>query len=747
MRSIRQVHKMPAAEDSAMESALLQDKHVVLLGVGHTNAHVVRKWMMSPIPGASMTCISNFLSASYSGMLPAVLAGQVPREEMEIDLVKLCSVAGARLITSPVIEHDAEGQRLIFADRPPMQYDVLSIGVGSKPSIPPLEVQSASAQLRCLMIKPMQTFMQRLETAVANACELARNRCIDVAVVGSGAAGVEIACCLIEYMKNNVNQQFQVKLVSRSANVLADSSQSLRTRVEAALAQRGVVNVTGLEVVKCSEEQGASQLRLESAEHDGSSPLLADVVIWATGATAPPLLSKLGMPLDDRGFLKTDQTLQCKPFDNVFAVGDSGSFDQQTPKAGVYAVRQGPVLWENIRRTLDGRPLKEFRPQRDFLKLINLGDERAIMSWRGLSSTGSHAWWLKKRIDSDFLEKYRPEPMEADPDMQCAGCGCKFGASDLLDALQLSGASSLPEDAVGLSLDGSLIASVDFFSCPVADPFLNGRISLLHAASDIIACGGKPEKALAIVVVPEGSQRRQIEWLTEFLAGAKVELDAMGGELVAGHTIVGPRAEAGFTIVGSSPPDKFQRKSGAAPGDALVLTKPLGTGIALAAQSRGLCDASTWEHALHNMLLRQHSLTKQLSSLDVHAMTDVTGFGLAGHLLEILTSSYVAASISVESVPAIPGVESLIEQRVESSLYESNFASSRAQIRWDAEPSARTRLLFDPQTCGGMLIALPKPQASELINACHNLGFSHATVIGQVHQHESSKHQRLILRT
>ncbi|GAB5405851.1 MAG: hypothetical protein Aurels2KO_40820 [Aureliella sp.] len=729
---------------SAMQPAQLQDKHIVLLGVGHTNAHVVRKWMMDPIPDASLTCVSNFLSASYSGILPAVLAGQVPREEMEIDLVKLCSVAGARLITNPVTGIDAEAQNLLFADRPPMQYDVLSIGIGSKPLLPPVELKSADAQLRCLMIKPMQTFMQRLESAVASAVNLAKGCFVEVAVVGSGAAGVEIACCLVEYLRS-ISERFKVKLVSRSSSVLADSSRSLQNRVADALVARGVESVTDFEVLKCTESETTSQLCLQNTIDDAHQ-IEADIVIWATGATPPPLLQKLDLPLDGRGFLQTDASLRCAPHTNIFAVGDSGSFDQQTPKAGVYAVRQGPVLWDNIRRTLDGQPTVSFRPQRDFLKLINLGNDRAIMSWRGISSTGPHAWWLKKRIDTAFLEKYRPQPMDADPDMQCAGCGCKLGSLDLNAALEKSGAAGPPEDAVELTSDGGLIASVDFFSCPVPDPFLNGRISALHAASDIVACGGKPEKALAMVVVPEGPRHRLTQWLTEFLAGAEVELNAMGGELAAGHTIVGPRAEAGFTIVGSSPPDSFRRKSGAAPGDAIVLTKPLGTGIALAAHSRGLCDAVTWRDAVDNMLLRQHGLIEQIDDLEIHAMTDVTGFGLAGHLLEVLSSSQVSATVDVQAVPAIAGVENLIGQGVLSSLYQSNFEACRSQIQWEVHPSVKTELLFDPQTCGGMLIALPESQATTLVRRCNEIGIAEATIIGRVEQKDATNQQRLTLR-
>lgn len=718
-----------------MQSDLLSSKRVVLLGVGHTNAHVLRKWIMKPILDASLVCVSNFMTASYSGMLPAVLAGQVPPEDMEIDLVKLCSAAGAQLVSEPVVGLDAAGRQLEFEGRPPMQYDVLSVGIGSRPVLPPIDV-SAAAQPRCLTIKPMQTFLERLSKAVGQACEQATERAaIEISVVGSGAAGVEIASCLLEFLKKYPQQKFKVRLLSRSSEVLEDAREGFRKKVSKALCEKGVEVVTGVAIEGCSEEsvpdsQQSGRLLLRG--QGMASAFMSDIVIWATGATAPPLLEHLGLPVDNRGFLKTDASLRCMPNRNVFAVGDSGSFDDQTPKAGVYAVRQGPILWQNIQHFFSERPLAKFQPQRDFLKLINLGDGSGVLGWRGLSMGGRLPWKLKDRIDAAFLDKHRPKPMVVDAEMQCAGCGCKLGADDLRAALARSGASKPAEDAVPISDDKSLVASVDFFTLPLRDAYTNGRLALLHASSDVVACGATPVKALASVVVPEGPAVRQSEWLGDFLSGARNELEALGGELVAGHTIVGPRAEAGFAVIGQQRAQAFLPKSQTMQGDVLVLTKPLGTGVALAAEARGVCDAATWAAALEAMLEPQHALVSHFSELGIHALTDVTGFGLAGHLLEMLDSSHVAATISQNQIPLLPGVQELVQSGVQSSLFPSNFEAYRGSIDWQSPLESSAKLLFDPQTCGGLLFSLPSANAPRLIELCAELKLTSAAIVGKI---------------
>jgi selenide,water dikinase len=558
-------------------------KHeIVLLGVGHTNAHIVRMWAMNPIKDARLTCIANHSIATYSGMLPAVLAGLNQPDDMGIDLVQFCSIAGARLILGDVTGVNVADSSLSIEGRTPVHFDVLSIGIGSVPNDIGIEGLDAASLVR---IKPMQTFLTRLERRLGD-LEVTKRE-IRVVVVGSGVAGVEVLFCLGRRLEARQGSRFQFSMVTRSEQILSDALPSTRRRVEREMQSRNVALVCGQSV----QAVGEDHLVLENGEQ-----LPADVVIWATGARAPDLLSELDLPRTRDGFLSTDRTLsldwknselQQPRGSSIFAVGDTGTMvGEDLPKAGVYAVRQGPFLWKNIKRAVTNRRLIEYRPQRNFLRLINKGDGTAIGQWNSLSFEGAWVWRLKNRIDSKFMEKFRLEPMEEDPDnkMQCHGCGCKLGIDDLQKSFESMkhGEQPLLDDAVQIvGTAGRLYGSTDFFTDPLGDAYQFGRVTALHASSDLLANGADVEQAFANVVVEEGDSAAQQRWLQEFTEGANREFRVLGASIVGGHTIVGPRAEAGFTVVGSLVGEHAMTKSALEPGDRLYLTKALGIGVLL----------------------------------------------------------------------------------------------------------------------------------------------------------------------
>ena len=670
---------------------------------------------MNPIADADLTCISNHPVATYSGFLPAVLAGQKTVAQMQIDLVRLCAAVGARLITAEVTGLDHGQSEILFADRPAIPFDVLSIGIGSVPSMGNVRIEGDSL----IKIKPMQTFLPRLRDAIKRFGD----RSLQVAVVGGGVAGVEISFCLPAFLRQYNQHPHRLVLITGSDQVLPEAAAGTRARVLAEFQRREVHLINGSRVVAVSE--GNVQL-------DDGVAVAADLVIWATGAVAPPLLSKLDLPLDDRGFLTTDRSLRSTSGRPIFAVGDSGTISgENLPKAGVYAVRQGPVLWDNLERSLDGQPLIDYRPQRSFLKLINKGDGTAIGQWKGLAFAGTWVLKLKDRIDSQFMEKYQPKPMiDADQPMQCRGCGCKLGAGDLDSALV--GHNIELEDAAEIG-QTKLVVSTDFFTSPFQDAYLVGRITALHSASDIIVSGAAVSHALANVVLPAGDTTTQRRTLSDFLAGARHEFDAMGASIIGGHTIVGPRMEVGFTVIGKQIGETLIRKRNLQVGDRLYLSKPLGTGILLAAHMRSLCPADAFESLIRCMLVRQHELARIAVESQVTAATDVTGFGLAGHLVEMLQASGVSATIQLNEIPLLPGAGECLQQGIESSLAPANrrFAAEIA-VKPDSLSSTRYRAPFDPQTCGGVLLGVDAGAGDRLLDALAAAGLDQPTLIGTV---------------
>lgn len=711
-----------------MRNEELSARHIVLLGIGHTNAHVLRMWRMNPIRDTDLTCISDHGIATYSGMLPAVLAGQIPEQSMQIDLVRLCAASGARLITDRVIGIDHDHREILFQNRPSIGFDALSIGIGSTATTEGVTVEGDSF----VPIKPMQTFLARLRQALASAENRGVRDSLRVVVVGSGVAGIEIACCLPNFLESASSLPFSINLITRSDNILPDLSAPARDRISKVLAKREVTMSTG---------QAVRNVTSDSVVLTGGSEIGADLVVWATGASPPSLLGQLGMALDDRGFLATNHELQSVSAPNVFAVGDSGTIvDEALPKAGVYAVRQGPILWENLDRTLRGVPLRKYEPQRSFLKLVNLGDGRAVGQWKGFAFEGRWAMRLKDSIDSGFMEKFQVDSLieemnESDEaEMQCRGCGCKLAAGVLETALD--GAAQIQlEDAAEIGGEGStqLIASTDFFSSPVDDAFLAGRIAALHSASDILACGAAPTEALANVVLPEGDQRAQQRILHDLLSGARREFDTMGASIVGGHTIVGPRMEVGFTVIGKTLGENPIRKRNLKPGDALYLTKALGIGVLLAAHMRSMCPAPAYQALIKAMFEPQHRFSQIAVDSGVKAGTDVTGFGLMGHLIEMLTTSHVSAVLDLNRVPVLFGAMELIEQGIESSLAPENKKLAR-QVEASTElwDQARFKVLFDPQTCGGLLLGLGESVREKFVEAVVDANLPEPICIGRV---------------
>ncbi|MDA1048956.1 MAG: selenide, water dikinase SelD [Planctomycetota bacterium] len=728
---------------------LLPTHDVVLLGIGHTNAHILRMWKMHPIADARLTCISNYSIATYSGMLPGALAGQYRPEQMEIDLVRLCASVGtgapaaARLIVDTVTGLDVDRQEVMFGNRASIRFDVLSIGIGSVPTRAGVE----SLDDTVLAIKPMQTFLQRLEERLRLVHQRHPERPLRIAIVGAGAGGVEIALCLPNRIRKTLGEiAFELSIVNGRDEVTSGATAKTSLKARRALAARGVRLVLGRRAVRIAD--GIISL-------DDGQQVDADLVLWATSAVAPALLERFDLPKDGQGFLLTHATLRSTRDVPVFAVGDTGTIENSlTPKAGVYAVRQGMVLWENIQRTLRGQPLEEYRPQRNFLKLFNTGDGRAIGEYKGLSFHTRWAWRLKNAIDTKFMAKYQNYaimPMAANPawedaavQMRCAGCGGKVGGSVLSKVLARLDIPSNENVLLGLEApdDAAIIrapegrpmtVTVDFFAAPLDDPYVVGRIAALNSASDVFALGAQPFAALASATIPVGKPRQQEQLLYEVLAGGLHEFRQMGATLVGGHTIEGPQLTVGFTMLASQGPGAPLTKAGLRVGDRLILTKPLGTGVLLAAHMQARCEARWMDTLLPTMLLSNQPAAQLVNGFDILGLTDVTGFGLAGHLLEMLRASNASAELLLDQIPLLAGVGELVSEGIESTLGPANRAvEANIRVTERQRRDSRYASLFDPQTSGGLLLGVRESQVDAVLSRLAELSDVPAAVIGDV---------------
>ncbi|NSY36701.1 selenide, water dikinase SelD [Leisingera sp. ANG59] len=706
-------------------SRLPLTRDLVLVGGGHAHALVLRKWGMKPLPGARLTVINPGPTAPYSGMLPGFAAGHYAREELDIDLVRLARFAGARVVLAAAENIDTAARLVHVPGRPPIAYDVASIDIGITSAMPDLPGFAEHG----IPAKPLGRFAGRW------AAFREGDGPAHVAVIGGGVAGVELILAMA-YALRSRGRLAQATLIDSGKALRAiggKASQSLRR----ALVEQGV-----------RLEENARIERIEDSYivlQDGRE-ILSDFTTGAAGARPYGWLADSGLDVND-GFIRVSETLQSSD-PQVFAAGDCAHMDfAPRPKAGVYAVRQAPVLYHNLRALMTGDPLRKYRPQKDYLKLISMGSKEALGERFGTTLTGSLMWSWKNRIDQAFMEKFRDLPaMEAPPlpaehtlDMEaalgdkpmCGGCGAKVGRDALFGTLAGLGTANrdditpLPGDDAALLTIGGVkqVISTDHLRSFTNDPVAMTRIAAVHALGDIWAMGAEPQAATANLILPRMSSALQARTLQEIMGAATEVMQAAGAAIIGGHTSLGDELTIGFTVTGLCPRPAITL-AGAKPGDALILTKPLGSGVLMAAEMAGEAEGDWVAAALEQMSQPQGAAARILK--DAHAMTDVTGFGFLGHLLGICEASRAGAEVFTGKIPLMQGAAELADRGIRSSLFPANQAALP-----ELKTSGWQDLLFDPQTAGGLLAAVAADQAGELLDQLRVAGYP-AALVGKV---------------
>ncbi len=710
-----------------MQQSVPIAQDLVLVGGGHAHVHVLKRFGMRPVPGVRLTLVTRDVETPYSGMLPGYVAGLYSFAECHIDLVRLARFAGARLIHDEAVGLDRGRRQILCRAHPPIRYDILSLDIGSTPRMGDV----AGAAEHTVSVKPIDRFGDRWEALLDRARELGHMR---LAIVGGGAGGVELAVSAQQRLARLLPTPPQVTLVTREG-LLPSHNDAVRRRFEIIFRERGMRAVANNPIVRVEPGRLIAQ--------DGSV-IEFDEALWVTEAAGAPWLADTGLPIDERGFVIIDETYRSPADTAVFAAGDIATMPAHPrEKAGVYAVRAGPPLADNLRRALAGHRLRRAVPQRQALALIGTGDKRAVASRGRHEAYGAPVWWLKDWIDRRWMRRYTDLPaMESvdDNSMRCGGCAAKVPADVLarvmarLDA-PVSDAVAIgldsPDDAALLSFPGAppLLQTVDFFRAMVSDPYLFGRIAATHALGDIYAMGGVPETALAIATVPPAARPSIVEHdLFHMMRGGSEVLAAAGAALVGGHSAEGAELGLGFAVTGRTRPGRLLRKGGLRPGDRLLLTKPLGTGVILAAEMRRLAPARVVTAAIGTMLQPAAEASACLAAYGATACTDVTGFGLLGHLLEMLTASDADVLLDPDRVPVLDGAMTLLREGLASSLHAGNSIALSSLTGEAAQDPALAALLIDPQTAGGLLAGVPADRATDCLAELQRLGYRAAEI-------------------
>ena len=737
-------------------------KDLVLIGGGHSHAIVLKQFGMKPLPGIRLTLITDVMHTPYSGMLPGYMAGLYRFDDCHIDLRPLCQFAQAQMVVDRAIGLDLTQNQVLFADRPPITFDIASIDIGSTPSAATIP----GAKEHSIPVKPISQFLQYWEQIIAQV-QADFNRPMRFAVVGGGAGGVELMLSVqtrLQQIQPTLPLEFH--LFQRGNRLLPEQAASAANQLQHILIDRGVQLHLGETVTAIKASSAAKQIHCKSG-----LTVECDVVFWVTQAAAASWLADSGLATDDRGFIQISETLQSISHPQVFAAGDVATMvNHPRPKAGVFAVRQGKPLADNLRRALQGQALQPFIPQKQFLSLIGTGGRSAIAS-RGNLTIGAYPWiWQwKDRIDRRFMQKFSDlQPMtqpkesrqteasspqltpspSAPPPMHCAGCGSKVGSSILEQVLSriekttdrpirpdiLIGLDA-PDDAAVLTVPSGqvMVQTLDYFRALLNDPYLFGQIATNHCLSDLYAMNAAPHSALAIVSVPYGTADKLAETLYQLLSGATKILNQAEAPLIGGHTIEGAELAFGLSCNGLANPDRLWRKSGMQPGQALILTKPLGTGTLFAADMQLQAKGRWIEGAIDSMLQSNQAAAACFRDYSATACTDITGFGLLGHLVEMIRASQVAIELDLNALPVLDGAKTTAQQGFLSSLHPQNLKAAQfIQNLKQIIHHPLYPLLFDPQTSGGLLASLPIDQANLCLQALRASGYPHSRILGHI---------------
>ncbi len=371
---------------------------VILVGGGHAHVEILRRLAAEEHPPMRVVLVSPSPVHHYSGMAPGYVAGLYREEQLTFDLAGLARRAGAELVLDRVAAVEPEAHRVHLEEGGGLGYDLVSFDVGSGPA----GAATPGFPEHALSVKPLSRAVgmrRRLEELAATPGGQPRR----VVVVGAGSAGVEVACAAARVL-DDAGVPRQITLLEAGPRILSQYDEAFRRRARRALADRRV---------EVRQRSLVAQLEADGVELTDGAHLPSDLTLWLTGPAAPPLFRGSGLRLDRRGFLLVDETLRAPGHPRVFAAGDCATPESKrdTPKAGVYAVRQSPVLWRSLTLAAAGEDPAEhgvsYQPQEGFLSLLNTCDGKALFSWKGMSAHTRWAWWFKDWIDRRFMRRYR----------------------------------------------------------------------------------------------------------------------------------------------------------------------------------------------------------------------------------------------------------------------------------------------------------------------------------------------------
>ena len=714
--------------------------HLVLIGGGHTNVLLMRKWFMYPklMPEIPITIISRDTHLVYSATFPSVISKSISLNNSLIDIRSLARKARVSFIKNEVTNIDYHLKKIFLKNRPSIGYSKLVLNYGSQTKISG-EFEDLVNNKIAFPIKPFFKAYELIKKEDKYDSETEKS----FVIVGSGLAAIEVAFALRKRWKK------------RSLKILCQ-----RNKVDNKIFK--TFYRSNIEVV-------------------GTLPIDYGKILLCTGNSSPLWVKKYNSELDSKGRFLINQKLMLKNFLGTFATGDCAVIeDSSRPSSGIFAVKALNTLATNIQKDIKGESLKRWSPQKFGLQIVNsypIKVPKAFAFYGDIVIGPSFLiWYLKNKIDEGFIRKFRVldsnmnQKVKEDGMEDCRGCAAKIPQSILNKSLisaQLENSATSPKDSVEIYKNNqdTILQSVDGFPALISDPWLNAKITVLHACSDLWACGVKLSSVQALISLPKVGKDFQSYLFTHCLKGIKTTVEEQGGELIGGHTfesrsLVDKPYSLGIDISltvqgvlknGAKP----WFKSGMQKGDIILMSRPLGVGVFFAAQMQNINLKEISEEIMINLVTSQQPLIEKIYLLQdkfgetfINAATDITGYGFIGHLKEMIDSSNllrkdnnlepISVLLDLLAFKAYPGVFDLIHKGIKSSLFESNkeiFDQILSEKKSDRIISfsknnkvnsdsfkEKISLLLDPQTCGPLLISCDPKYESFLKDEWYKVG-------------------------
>ena len=673
---------------------------------------VLKKLCMNKINGLHTILISEHYAATYSGMTPGYIHKDFSREEISIDLQRLCFNAGATFIKDKVINLDTSIQKLDLQNFHSIHYDLLSINSGSISNTKKIKIDNSS---KCFFVKPISSLVINLKQ-IDQAIKIKKSK---IAIIGGGVASYELAFSLLRRYEHPLEITILGKKILEEKNLNKKTKNNIRTIAK----NLGIKEYTG-EVISISE----TFLTLKNGKK-----LDCNLSLLSTGAGIELWLSKSNLNKDENGFITVDNNLLSTNKKNIFVTGDVCNVDNKIrAKSGVMAVRQGEILKENIFLKLTGKTLIKFQPQKNWLYLIGTYNGYALLNYFFLSFHGRWCWKFKLWIDKNFINKFKfinnrsmhKKKFELKNSknikMYCQGCGSKVSKNTLIEYVRKTNDNiDLADSSIIHNNSSKILQTIDHIKLfSSLNPFDFGKISYLHSQNDILAGGGIVKSLSVSIGVPFSENFIEKFYLEYFMEGIKSEAYKDKCFISSGHSY--QSRESGITLTLNGEIENITSKNSAREGDLIYLSKRLGTGYLLAAyfNNSQMLSCNDFEKIIENLKLGNLFAVNSARSFGSRTMTDISGYGLSSHLIDICLSSNLSSELTINKNILINSNLDLLK-KFQSTGFENNHKSSSKFIEI-SEKHPLKNILYDPQTNGPMLMTIEKKNKEKFENFFSN---------------------------